>query len=136
MRICTCRYIYICSTFICTGWRRLIGCLKLQVISRKRATNYRALLPKMTYADQASYESTPPCNTCASRSSTILTRICVYIYIYTWKYVHANMYMMATYVIYALQNRRRFRHTFAYIYIHTCIHGNIYIQICMCWLYM
>ena len=32
-----------------TGWRRPIGCIKLQVISRKRATNYRALLRKMTY---------------------------------------------------------------------------------------
>jgi len=29
-----------------TGWRRLIGRLKLQVIFRKRATNYRALLQK------------------------------------------------------------------------------------------
>ena len=44
-----------------TGWRRLIGCLKLQVIFRKRATNYRALLRKMTYEDKASYDSTPPC---------------------------------------------------------------------------
>jgi len=31
-----------------TGWRRLIGCLKLQVILRKRATNYTALLQKLT----------------------------------------------------------------------------------------
>ena len=31
-----------------TGWRE---CLKLQVIFRKRATNYRALLWKMTYND-------------------------------------------------------------------------------------
>jgi len=44
-----------------TGWRRLIGCLKLQVISRKRATNYRALLRKMTYEYKASYASWPPC---------------------------------------------------------------------------
>jgi len=29
-----------------TGWRRSIGCLKLQVICRKRATNYGALLRK------------------------------------------------------------------------------------------
>ena len=36
-----------------TGWRRLIGCLKLQVIFRKRATNYGALLRKMTYKDKA-----------------------------------------------------------------------------------
>jgi len=34
-----------------TGWQRLIGCLKLQVIFRKRSTNYRALLRKMTCED-------------------------------------------------------------------------------------
>ena len=30
-------------------------CLKLQVIFRKRATNYRALLRKMTYEDKAPF---------------------------------------------------------------------------------
>jgi len=44
-------------------WRRLIGYLKLQVIFRKRATKYRALLRKITCKDKASYDSTPPCNT-------------------------------------------------------------------------
>jgi len=44
-----------------TGWPRLIACLKLQVIFRKRATNYRALLRKMTCEDNASYGSSPPC---------------------------------------------------------------------------
>ena len=34
-----------------TGWRRPMGCLKLQVIFHKRATNYIALLQKMTYRD-------------------------------------------------------------------------------------
>jgi len=43
-----------------TGWRRCRGCLKLKVSSRTRATNYRALLRKMTYEDKASYESSPP----------------------------------------------------------------------------
>jgi len=42
------------------GWRRCIGCLKLQVIFRKRATNSRALWRKMTYKDKASYASSPP----------------------------------------------------------------------------
>ena len=46
----------------CTGWRRPIGCLALQVKLHKRATNYRALLRKMTRKDKASYESWPPCN--------------------------------------------------------------------------
>ena len=34
---------------------------KLQVIFRKRAINYRALLRKMSYDDKASYGSTPLC---------------------------------------------------------------------------
>ena len=46
-----------------TGWRRPIGCLELQVILRKRATNYRTLLRKMTWNDKASYGSSPHCNT-------------------------------------------------------------------------
>jgi len=45
-----------------TGWRRLIGSPKLQIIFHKRATKYRSLLQKMTYEDKGSYESSPPCN--------------------------------------------------------------------------
>ena len=37
-----------------------IECLKLQVISNKRATHYRALLRKMTHKDEASSRSLPP----------------------------------------------------------------------------
>jgi len=50
-----------CRGALGTGWRRLIGCRKLQVIFCKRATNYRALLRKMPYENKASYDSTPPC---------------------------------------------------------------------------
>ena len=49
-----------------TGWRRLIGCLKLQVNFRKSATKYRALFRKMTYKDKASYDYTPPCRVCVT----------------------------------------------------------------------
>jgi len=41
-------------------WRRPIVCHTMQVIFRKRATIYRALLRKMTYEDKASYGSSPP----------------------------------------------------------------------------
>ena len=44
-----------------TGWRRLIGSPKLQIIFHKKATKYRSLLQKMTYKDKGSYESSPPC---------------------------------------------------------------------------
>ena len=45
-----------------TGWRRPIKCLKLHVIFRKRDTNHRALLRKMTNEDKASYGSSPSCS--------------------------------------------------------------------------
>ena len=43
-----------CGVSTHIGWRRCIGCLKLQVSFCKRATNYRVLLRKMTYKDKAS----------------------------------------------------------------------------------
>jgi len=43
-----------------TGWRRRIECLISCITFRKRATNYTALLRKMTYKDKAFYDSTPP----------------------------------------------------------------------------
>jgi len=55
-----------------SGWRRPI-CLRLQAISRKRATNYRALLRKMTYKHKASYGSSPPCTRIFSFHSFLLS---------------------------------------------------------------
>ena len=49
------------TLILITGWRRLIGSPKLQIILHKRATKYRSLLRKMTYKDNGSYESSPPC---------------------------------------------------------------------------
>ena len=49
-------------TLVATGWRRPVGYLTLQVIFRKRTNNHRALLQKMTYKDEASYGSSPPCS--------------------------------------------------------------------------
>jgi len=48
----------ICDAFICviSISPRLIGSPKLQIIFHKRATEYRALLRKMTYWDKGSYE--------------------------------------------------------------------------------
>ena len=54
-----------------TGWRRLIGCLKLQVILRQSTTNYRALLRKMTHEDKASCDSTLTCTRMPDADSPI-----------------------------------------------------------------
>jgi len=43
-----------------TGWRKPIGCLKLQVIFLKRATTCRALLQKMTCKDKVFDGSSAP----------------------------------------------------------------------------
>jgi len=43
-----------------TGWRRPIGCLKLQAIFRKKATSYKALLREMICKHKASYDPKPP----------------------------------------------------------------------------
>ena len=71
---------------LCTGWRRLIGCLKLQVIFHKRATNYTSLVRKVTYEDKACYDSTPPCSTALHSSCTFL-RECVAL-----PYIHPTSY--------------------------------------------
>ena len=47
---------------ITTGWRKLIGSSKLQIIFHRRATKYRSLLREMTHKDKGAYESSPPCN--------------------------------------------------------------------------
>jgi len=62
---------YVWLTASSTGWRRPIGRLKLQVIFCKRATNYRALLRKITCEDKASYESSPPCIICGMTHSYV-----------------------------------------------------------------
>ena len=53
--------MYTVGVDVDTGWRRLIGSPKLQIIFHKRATKYRSLLRKMTYKDKGSCESSPPC---------------------------------------------------------------------------
>ena len=40
-------------SYMYTGWRNPIGCLKLQVIFRKRATSHGAVLRKKTYNEDA-----------------------------------------------------------------------------------
>ena len=74
--------VYICEMYthtymhMCTGCRRLIGCLELQIIFCKRATNYRVLLRKMTYKDKPSYASLPPC---IMKCTHIRKNVCTYV---------------------------------------------------------
>jgi len=68
------------SHCIRTQWRRVIKCLKLQVIFRKRATVYRALSQKMTCRDKVSYDSMPLCSTFFSNLFVYLVHLHWYRY--------------------------------------------------------
>ena len=59
------------SNVLLTRWRNPIGCLESQVIFRKRATKYRALLREMTCKDNVFYDSSPPC----SRQDTLPSNV-------------------------------------------------------------
>jgi len=71
-----CSILLLCSTLPGRGWRRPIGCLKLQVIFRKVATNSRALWREIICQDickdRASYDSMPPCTRSIRTKSTTL----------------------------------------------------------------
>jgi len=95
--ICKRDYILICA-YVGTGWQNPIGCLKLQVMFRKRATIYGALLRKMTCKDKASYGSSPPCTylhpfdskgtVCVRESVCMCVCVCVYMHKCTHRRLH------------------------------------------------
>ena len=71
-----------------TGWRRCIGCLNSQVSFRKRATNHRALLQKMTYEAKGTYASSQPISATAHRSMTHLINNIPRLFKYTHLFIH------------------------------------------------
>ena len=101
----TCIYLLLHSQG--TGFRRLIGCLKLQVIFRKRATNYRALLRKIPCEDKTSYGSSPPCTVLINHHA------------HTHTHTHTHTYPTRAYI-------------WLHVNVHTC--GCVYIckSICIC----
>jgi len=111
--ICMDMYSYICMN---TGWRRLIGSPKLQIIFHKRATKYRSLLQKMTYKDKGSYEFSPPCTYSSSPKVVpsllfscydillcimcigmcVYVCVCMFVYMYGYVFVYMYAYGVAT----------------------------------------
>jgi len=103
---CTCNFSGNCHT----GWRRPIGCLGLQVIFRKRATNYRALLQKITYKDKASYGSSPLSyvhivNKCTHNFLNIFSHIKIFLNIFShiniWKYKTCTLTNIQTRILHS-----------------------------------
>jgi len=90
MCVCVCvmirhqtRCVSICTFGVHVYAYRVAKTHKLQIIFRKRATNCRALLRKMTYKDKASYASSPPCISCfmwvcgIKRNGYVCAPVCV-----------------------------------------------------------
>jgi len=102
MYVCVYLYVHMqidIYTRIRTGWRRLIRCFNLPVIVRKRATNHRVFLRKMTYKDTASHTLCHP----VLYATLYLKGLNgkdngVYVYVYTfhsgymyiYKYIHQD----------------------------------------------
>ena len=110
------------DVFVCTGWRRLIGSPKFQIIFHKKATKYRALLQKMTYKDKGSYESSPP--SISWKICCNILHICIFIY----TYVYICMYIYIYICIYALYI---YMYKYIYIYIHSFYTYITYSYICV-----
>ena len=93
--VCVCVCVTFTSCYSCTrgtGWRRPIGCLTLQVIFRKKANNYRALLPKMTCKNKASYGSSPPCTLLIYLCFVCVSMcVCIHIHIRLNRHVHIHL---------------------------------------------
>ena len=128
-----------------TGWRRLIGSLKLRIIFHKRATRYRSLLREMTYKDKGAYESSPPC-TCAdgrvtyilafhvrtcicTHAHTIflsLSLSCIYTYMYTIFLKHTHILSLLYTQTLTHKLSHTLKHTHTYTYNHTLAHTLIH----------
>ena len=114
------------STFVkralsSTGWRRLIGCLQLQVIFHKRATKYRVLLRKMTCKDKTSYGSSPPC---IKKSLYCIKRVLCFFRIALILSKQPCNYVRTVY-----HKSSRYTHTYIYTYIYIYIYIYIYVYI-------
>ena len=104
----------------CSEWRIPIGCLKLQVIFRKRATNSRALSRKIAYSDKTSYGSSPPYNWGSLHCIACLTSggdMCMFLHIHVYVYIYICMYM--------------YMYTYIYMYMGSCIGVSLHCIACL-----
>jgi len=115
----------------CTGWLRPIRSPKMQIISHKRVTKYRSLLPKMTYNDEVCYESSPSCTPfpahAAYPDSLTMHRVLKHLFTYKDKDVRYQRHSytnLQTQHVYALPEALINKHTNVHMYTHTqlCTH--------------
>jgi len=122
-----------------TGWWDPIECLEVQVSFRKRATNHRALLQKMTYKDEASYASSPPCSRKTPPSFPIyeLKNASTTLFGESLRWLLHTGGVAVRSICVAVCNVRKhaytwiFMYTYTYIRMHTYIHLHIFKYVCI-----
>jgi len=123
------KYIY---TFrLTTGWRWLTACLKLQVIFRKKATNSRAFLRKMTSKDKTSYESSPPC-TSLSGTTILINRHPKH----KWVSPRNENFHPPSSRAHVDSQKSIYTYIHIHMYIYICIYIYIYIYILCIYIYI
>ena len=121
-------FIYV-KRLIHTGWRRLIGSPKLQIIFHKRAIKYKSLLRKTTYKDKGSYESSPPCICEATHSYMCdkkvmhmrdVTRVMhMHMYDLTCSYMWHDSFICLTWLMHMRDMTRSYLRRVSFVYVYT-----------------
>ena len=147
VRVCVCLCVCVCACVcacVCvihayvtlciylthaTAWQKPIRCLNLQVIFRKRASNYSALLRKMTSKDKAFCGSWPLCmhisHTCyAYIWHIILTYSLIYMSLSICHCLHAFIDIHVCHCLYVI--------VYMPLSISHCLHAFIDIHVCHC----
>jgi len=125
--ICDTWLMRIVGVTLCTGWRRLIGSPKLQIIFHKRAIKYRLLLREMACKDKGSYESSPPC-ICVETHSYVThdSRVRETWLLHMWHMTHAYSRCGFVYLCHDLfvcdtWLTRTWDMTHSYVTYHSCV---------------
>jgi len=133
-----------CVNAFDTGWRWPIGCLKLQVIFRKRATNCKALSRKMTCTDKASYGSWAPCSAYLCIQYTYIS---THLNMQTWNMkmcfnvilvclggwvVVVEYVLLTVYICTNFHFPRALARTHAHTHKRTALKGNLQRQVLLC----
>jgi len=124
--ICVTWHVHSLYPYKNTGWRRLIGSPKLQIIFHKRATKYRSLLRKMSCNNKGSCESSSPCTDVnllhmQSWHTCIYTACRIYASMPALLYMHAYTCMPAgwhTCMYTACRIHVVHIHNYTYMYVH------------------
>jgi len=138
MQICICvyLYLYVCAhvyAYIITGWRRLIGSPKLQIISTKEPLNIGLFCWKRRIKIRDPTSLRHPVRIFAYWHAYICMCMCVYMYVYVcilyvciYKYIHIGILIYMYIYTHVCTYIYIYIYIYMYIFIYTCMYKNTY----------